>query len=175
MLCENCKKNTATTYIKQTINGQTGEIFLCSACAKKLGMSDYTDMNIGFGPNDLLNQFFGFPSSGSLLTMKEQTVVCPFCSMTETEFYNTGKAGCEKCYSTFKDRFKAIVNKYHGNKKHVGKRPITAKAAEPKETVISLKKQLGEAIKKEDFEQAAVLRDKIKKLSEDKEGGRDNA
>lgn len=174
MLCENCKKNTATTYIKQTINGQSGEIFLCSACAKKLGMSDYPDMTIGFSPDDFLNQFFGFPSAGSLLKKKEETIVCPFCSMTEAEFFNTGKAGCEKCFSTFKDRFKAIVNKYHGNKKHVGKRPLSAKTAEPKETIVSLRKQLNDAIKKEDFEQAAILRDKIKKISSEQEGGREN-
>ena len=38
MLCENCKKNVATTYFKQTVNGKTTEIFLCDECAAKLGL-----------------------------------------------------------------------------------------------------------------------------------------
>lgn len=40
MLCENCKKNTATTHIKRTINGNTQEYHLCSECAKALGMTN---------------------------------------------------------------------------------------------------------------------------------------
>ena len=36
MLCQNCNKNEATTYYKETINGQTRELHLCPECAAKL-------------------------------------------------------------------------------------------------------------------------------------------
>ena len=32
MLCEKCKKNTATTYIKTLVNGKYSEKHLCSEC-----------------------------------------------------------------------------------------------------------------------------------------------
>ena len=33
MLCDNCAKRQATTFIKRTVNGQTQELHLCPQCA----------------------------------------------------------------------------------------------------------------------------------------------
>ena len=168
MLCENCKKNIANTYFKQTVNGKTEEIFLCSECAAKLGVAQTIGQNSDFGFGDLLNQFFAPYSQGKTLSSAKSTAsdipVCPFCSTSEREFFKTGKAGCEKCYATFSRRLAPYLGKLHGNKKHAGKRPISAGATKKSETVEDLKKELTEAVKNEDFEKAVVLRDRIKEL-----------
>lgn len=167
MLCENCKKNMANTYFKQTVNGQTREIFLCSECASKLGLGQSGFGKMGFGLEDLMDEMFGFsPVSAKSLrsNLPGEALVCPFCSMTEQEFFSTGKAGCEKCYSTFRSRLQPLLSKLHGNKKHIGKSPLSSGKKEKKDDAASLKKELSEAIKVEDFEKAAILRDKIRDI-----------
>ena len=40
MLCQNCGKNEATMYFRQTVNGQTKEMHLCPECADQLGVNN---------------------------------------------------------------------------------------------------------------------------------------
>ena len=110
MLCENCKKNIATTYFKQTVNGKSSEIFLCSECAAKLGL-DNSMTNFGF--DSMLPNFF---SAATEL----QEVRCPDCGMLYSDIVKTGRVGCDKCYETFSKRLIGAINRIHGNKKHVG-------------------------------------------------------
>ena len=81
MLCENCKKNTATTYFKQTVNGKTREVFLCSECAAKLGLGD-SFMNFG-------NFGFGFNAMSELLggSAVPSVSTCPICGISLKEVY----------------------------------------------------------------------------------------
>ncbi len=167
MLCENCKKNVANTYFKQTVNGKTSEIFLCSECASKLGVNQTVTSNMDFGFGDLLNEFFSpYYQSKSLSggTKKVERLTCSRCNMTEEEFFRTGKAGCENCYSTFKNRLNTFLNKLHGSKKHLGKTPASAGGKKKTSDIESLRKELAEAVNSENFEKAVVLRDKIKEL-----------
>ena len=151
MLCENCKKNIATTYFKQTVNGKSSEIFLCSECAAKLGL-DNSMTNFGF--DSMLPNFF---SAATEL----QEVRCPDCGMLYSDIVKTGRVGCDKCYETFSKRLTGAINRIHGNKKHVGKVPLSF-AGNKATDIKKLRKELEKAIRDENFEQAAVLRDKIK-------------
>ncbi len=167
MLCENCKKNIANTYFKQTVNGKTEEIFLCSECAAKMGLSHSVGQSQVMGFGDLLNEFFAPYYQTKPLTAKTsvtEIAICPSCSTTEREFIKTGKAGCEKCYSTFKNRLASYLNKLHGNKKHMGKVPLSAGGNKKTDDVAALKQELAQAVKNEDFEKAVLLRDRIKEL-----------
>ena len=40
MLCQNCGKNEATMYFRQTVNGQTKEMHLCPECADQPGVNN---------------------------------------------------------------------------------------------------------------------------------------
>ncbi len=167
MLCENCKKNIANTYFKQTVNGKTSEVFLCSECASKLGVNQTVTSNMNFGFGDLLNDFFAPYYQTKSLTggaKKAEQLTCSYCNMTEEEFFRNGKAGCENCYSAFKNRLNGFLNKLHGSKKHLGKAPASAGVQKKDSDIESLRKELAEAVKSEDFEKAVVLRDKIKEL-----------
>lgn len=168
MLCENCKKNIANTYFKQTVNGKTSEVFLCSECASKLGVNQSVASNMDFGFGDLINEFFSPYYQTKAMpgkTKREDRTVCSVCSMTEEEFFRSGKAGCENCYSAFKNRLTPLLNKIHGNKKHGGKKPVSlGDSKEKAPDVESLRKELAEAVKNEDFEKAVILRDRIKEL-----------
>lgn len=168
MLCENCKKNNATTYFKQNVNGNIQEVYLCSECAAKLDMG---------GMSSSLFDFF-MPSQFRVRAEREQKK----CNCGTT-FYNiskTGKVGCPDCYETFKNELAAVLKKINGAKTHTGRCPERFKNGKVEEnktekvkmsevdTEATLRKQLEDAIKCENFEEAAKIRDRIKALKEEK-------
>lgn len=125
---------------------------------------------------DLFDDFFGgFDKDLHLVfgTPKAQynDEACPVCKTRLSEVSKTGKAGCSKCYTVFRPQFEYMLAKIHSNTQHTGK--VSEHAGERikvKKELESLNAQLQEAIAKQDFEQAAVLRDQIKVLR-DKEVG----
>ena len=158
MLCEKCGKNNATVMYTQIINGQKSTLNICSACASGESIFD------NFG--SLLN--FGVRPSA-------QNTVCPVCNMTLSEFSRKGKAGCGECYNTFRSHAGAMLRKIHGSAKHINVQESDApekqevkQETKPKNPLEELKEQLKCAIAEENFEQAAVLRDKIRE--EEKKG-----
>lgn len=155
MLCENCKKNAATTYLKQTLNGQTTEIFLCDECAGKLGV-DKGIKNFGAGLGSMLPELFR--QSGEIAELR-----CPTCGTLYSTISKSGMVGCDRCYNVFAQRLDPVIKRMHGSRKHVGK--VSASFAKsPENKTDALKRQLRQAIEKEDFEAAAILRDKIRNI-----------
>ncbi|MBQ4160178.1 MAG: UvrB/UvrC motif-containing protein [Peptococcaceae bacterium] len=125
---------------------------------------------------DLFDDFFGgFDKDLHLVfgTPKAQynDEMCPVCKTRLSEVAKTGKAGCSKCYTVFRPQLEYMLGRIHSNTKHAGK--VSESAGERikvKKELEKLQKDLQTAIAKQDFEQAAVLRDQIKALH-DKEVG----
>ena len=163
MLCQNCGKYDATTHLKRIINGESAEAHLCSDCAHALG---YGDVFGGFGNtfSDLLGSFFSEPASA----LGSRTLRCEKCGNTFNDIVNSGKIGCADCYRTFYDKLLPSLQRIHGKTKHEGKVPTLTQADDNKITVslISLEAQLKEAVDNQDFERAAVIRDRINELKE---------
>ena len=85
--------------------------------------------------------------------------------------------GCADCYDKFFDKLLPSIQRIHGRTRHVGSVPVTvtettASAQSKPETaedrIAALEAEMKKAIEAQNFEQAAVLRDKIKELKEDK-------
>jgi protein arginine kinase activator len=89
--------------------------------------------------------------------VKKNVKTCKTCGTTIQDIANTSRIGCPDCYTTFKEELKPFIMNFHKAYKHIGKSP---KRIDNKD----LKKALEEAVKKEDYELAAKLRDDIKKL-----------
>lgn len=86
------------------------------------------------------------------------------------EFSNNGKIGCHDCYDAFFDNLMPVVKRIHGNSRHVGKIPNRGGGElRIKSEIEKLKSELNTAIKEQEFEHAAELRDKIKDLENGKE------
>ncbi len=170
MLCQNCGKNEATTHIKQIINGDMAESHLCSDCAAHLG---YSDMFSGFGLN-LSELFGGFLGDMKPAVSAGKAPRCPKCGSSFDEIVRDGKVGCADCYRTFYDRLLPSIQRIHGKIKHSGK-TVVAAPAQPKvetkeEKIEKLKAAMNDSVAKQDFENAAKIRDEIKLL----EGGENN-
>ena len=167
MLCQNCGKNEATTHIKQIINGDMAESHLCSDCASHLG---YSDMFSGFGLN--LSELFGGFLGDMMPTLSAgNSQRCPKCGTSFDEIARSGKVGCADCYRTFYDKLLPSIQRIHGKIKHSGKTVATAPEQQKSETteekIAKLKSAMNDAVAKQDFENAAKIRDEIKAL----EGG----
>ncbi len=166
MLCQNCGKNEATTHIKRVVNGDTTQTHLCAECAKAMG---YGDMFSGFGLN--LDDFFGGFLGDTVQKLSAQSEQrCQKCGNTFSDIVNSGKVGCSECYKIFYDKLLPSVQRIHGRIQHNGKQAVkietTAENIEKpqQDPIEEMKNQLAKAIENQEFEQAAVLRDKIKEL-----------
>ena len=168
MLCENCKKNNASVFYEENINGTVTSYSLCSECAGKLNKcGDISDIFTlpylsSFG-GGLLNGLF---SQKDAITANE--AVCPLCRSSFSDIKSSGKAGCPQCYTTFGDKLKGAIYSIHGNARHTGRSPSKFVEANENEIKISsLKSRLKDAINEENFELAATLRDEIKELKKE--------
>jgi len=171
MLCQNCGKNTATTHIKSVVNGMLTEYDLCAECAREKGYTNFFK-DFGWDLGNLMGGFIG--------TQPEKSTVqrCPKCGASFAEISESGKIGCAECYTVFRERLMPTVSRIHGTAKHKGKIPGTSalRIVEPagKISVVRVdqleqkRAMLRAAIERQDFEQAAVLRDEIRAM--EKEG-----
>lgn len=169
MKCQNCGMHDANVKYTQIINGKKEELFLCDTCAHKMKL----DMNFKFGFDDIFSSFFAEPKLVRPIEITEG-LVCDACGMKYDEFAKNGMLGCENCYRVFNKRLDNVLKKLHGNNRHIEEeRPqvITkntkTKKKTKKEEIQELREKLNNCIKSEDYEQAAILRDKIKKLEKE--------
>ena len=176
MLCEKCKKRTATVFYNENINGKTRAYSLCGECAGKLrekgDLQDITSMMSSFADpfsamhDELFGGFFGMPALKSHTTHRK----CGFCGSTYAEIVQNGKVGCPECYTTFRDELSRTLRSIHGTTTHTGEVPSRHRAKQERtRRMDKLKNQLREAIENENYERAAALRDEIRKLQSENE------
>lgn len=164
MLCQSCSKNIATTHIKTVINGELTEYILCSECAQKLGyLNPFESFDGSF--ENFLGSFLGNNLQENYF---HDTTRCNKCGSSFEDIVNSGKVGCENCYKIFYEKMIPSIERMHGNTKHVGKVSLNAGSKAKIASEIEKKKLLlKEAIDKQEFEQAAKIRDQIKKMKEE--------
>ena len=189
MLCEKCGKNEATYYYHENVNGKERTFRLCSDCAGEMEKSGdlpslerdsfFEDFDSFFedslfpnpfrSMNSLLSGFFGGDralSSGEK-TPKSGEKTCPGCGMTLKEFATRG-AGCPKCYETFEKELAPTVSRVSGGSAHKGHAPAKFRdRIERKRRIEALEAERQEAVKNENYERAAEIRDELKALREE--------
>ncbi len=95
-------------------------------------------------------------------------LVCPTCKYTEDSFNKNGRLGCPHCYEIFQENINKILPEMHRGTAHRGKVPAHLESSIRKENQIqALEKDLQEAIRIENFEEAAKLRDSLRSLRDD--------
>ncbi len=167
MLCESCEKRQATTHIKTIMNGELKEFNLCPECAKKLGYGSFFN-NLGFDFDKLFGSFMdGF-------TTESNAKRCKQCGSSFEDIAKSGKVGCANCYETFYEELMPSIQRIHGRTSHTGKLAHSAGTEVRLRNEISkYKLQLEKAIKEQEFEKAAELRDRIKELEQNSVHGKE--
>jgi protein arginine kinase activator len=80
---------------------------------------------------------------------------CPKCNHSIEDIIKISKLGCAECYNHFKKELTPVIDKIHKSIQHKGKIPNNLSSKSKKE----LKKELKDAIAKEDYNKAIKIRD----------------
>ncbi|WP_062196979.1 UvrB/UvrC motif-containing protein [Massilibacterium senegalense] len=166
MLCQQCQQREATLHFTKIVNGQVEEVHVCEQCAREKGK--HIPGSNSFSIHDLLSGLLSFeqPFQQKQSVSYVQEEHCPTCNMTFEQVVKRGRFGCTDCYHTFKNRIDPILKRVHGgNTEHRGKVPKRAGVdLHMKKQIEELKRQLQQCVEKEAFEEAATIRDQIKRL-----------
>ena len=166
MLCERCNQKLATIYLTKIVNGQKTDHKFCIDCAKKENAFPITtDGSISV--DSLLKGFFGADKT-SEQNKDAVNIVCPLCGMDLLKLAERGRFGCDKCYDVFDETALKTIKRIHGHKRHMGKIPRRAGGTlNMKKRMADLRSTLEAHVLKEEYEEAASLRDEIKKLEKE--------
>lgn len=183
MLCERCRIREANIKYTEVINGVKKEHNLCAQCAKEMDFGPYSAIfDSEFPLGKLLSGLLGIGQE----TQEEKSykrIVCPVCKTSYDDFVEKSCFGCQDCYSVFDPLIRDNIKKIQGSDCHVGKVPKFQeegiRAHEDKagksgqkqemtaeEKIAVLQARLKEALQREEYEEAAVCRDEIRRLKE---------
>lgn len=181
MKCDHCDKE-ATVHDTVLRDGAWVEVHCCEACAAKQGLA-------GPGPtlNELLTNFILPQVAGEKprpKAAKPKTPACANCGFTFEQFRQAGLLGCPECYAAFESLLLPLLERAHeGSAQHIGKIPrrmsesgsakseledarALAAKREQLERERILRRQLDDAVKTEQYELAAKIRDQLQRLSQ---------
>ena len=170
MLCDRCGKMEATIQYVQIINGSKQEIYLCSRCGKEVGVDDFSmpiDLSTFFG------EIFGEYNIPRL--NRNIDLICNNCKTSFEEFLNTGKIGCANCYKSFEKKLNPILKRIQGGNEYLGESKQETTIGKIKKeqedisndnTIKELENQIKKYVKEEKYEEAAKIRDEIKRIKE---------
>jgi len=175
MLCEKCQVRPASLHFTKIINGLKNELHLCEQCAKENEEFSFESQD-PFSFHHLLSGLLNFDQmmGGTSIKTNIESLRCKACGLTFNQFKKTGKFGCNDCYQHFETQLEPIFRRVHGNSLHSGKVPVRSGGKiKLKKEIDTLKNRLQEKVTAEEFEEAAKLRDEIKKLEQkfSKNGG----
>lgn len=175
MNCDRCGLRPGTIRYTELSEGRAQKQLVCAECARELG----------FGPEDpsevpgaaesvappappAVAKLFGVVSieaalSGDAAPAETQDDRrCPECGLTATGFRAQSLFGCPSCYATFEDSLDPLLKRLHGAVAHRGRIPSGSTAASEAEPG-QLRRELDDAIREQDYERAARLRDRLSK------------
>ena len=182
MLCQICKANPATIHIQEIANGERNTLHICAECAKKRDLAEDSDANSHF--HEMLERLTQAIANSADLKLAElfeqkktpaeeeqQDLDCTVCGTTFQSYRKTGKLGCASCYVQFGQLIVPELALMHHGSVHCGKTPpetveqwqdpAVSERINLRRELERLCKGLDESIRREEFELAAELRDKI--------------
>ena len=175
MTCDICAKKKATVHLTEIVDEQMSEMHLCEECARQKS----SQMEQQFGLADLLAGLSDPSKTPASKDSEKSVLQCARCGLPYEDFRKFGRLGCGDCYTSFKEHLTGLLRKSHGSNKYLGKTPSSyqgdpkapllegaAMALLPSDDLSDLKHQLQSAIASEDFEKAAIIRDKIRNLEQ---------
>lgn len=188
MLCGICKAREATVFYTEIVGGTKKEQYLCEECAAK---STSLRLKAPFGGEEfsLGGLLLGLFENGSADAGGEEKteeagrgLSCSGCGMTYAEFKEKGQFGCASCYKEFGRLLLRNMRNIQGSDAHTGKHPknvVAHKAQTPEkeaDETLSLDEtqrltlQLEQAVEREEYELAALLRDRIRERKRQEAG-----
>ncbi|NLD98351.1 MAG: hypothetical protein GX640_00620 [Fibrobacter sp.] len=153
-MCDECGINPANVHLTQILQNETQVFHLCDECARKKGI------NITIQEEN--TEEIDKPEGAN------NDIICSRCGLKFSDFRSKGWLGCAECYNSFEKEIDELLVQVHGSAIHKGKKYFglgTGYQNIPGE-IKRLRHELAVAIKNEEFEQAAKIRDTIHNLKQ---------
>ncbi|QRN85046.1 UvrB/UvrC motif-containing protein [Clostridia bacterium] len=168
MLCSRCKKREATVHIVRMSDNKKSQMDLCPVCAEQYYKRMKDKMVFSQDGSTLLKAILANPQDfGIMFNGGVDDKRCPVCGTSGKMIRKTGLAGCPECYHVFEAELQPIIDKVQKANEHCGYVPKGMLATlEKKKTLQDLQQEISELIEKEQYEEAAVVRDKIRALED---------
>jgi protein arginine kinase activator len=165
MKCEvqSCE-NEATVHLTEIREGKKHEMHLCERCAQEKGLPGKSHFSISDLLAGIASQAQAQPTAKA---KRGKEAACPVCTTTLTQFQSSGRFGCPDCYTVFKEDVQGLVEKIHDSSQHIGKVPkrVSSEISLQKD-IRQLQVELKRAVRREDYENAAAVRDQIRQMEE---------
>ena len=156
MLCEECGIREAQVTVTTVVNGEKNQLRLCRECVKK------------YQPGGDMSGLLAAILSSMAKAHAANDKVCSHCGMSLAEFRKGGVLGCAGCYEDFREELKPVLTKIQGRSQHAGRRPRGGEVQEARLSRIrDLRAEMEKAVREERYEDAAVLRDRIRALRDE--------
>jgi protein arginine kinase activator len=183
--CQLCSKRPATTHLTELdpFTGQRQELHICATCIQRLNLKLESGPPpiaeiLGMKPDDVSSvKMKAIPNINAPAAHKPDSV-CPHCGLAFGEFGSGKLFGCAHDYGAFGEKIEALLQNYHGSARHVGRVPGSttptnsidhAQAAHDEalsDRRARLDAALRDAVVSENYENAAKIRDELKRLDE---------
>ena len=181
MLCQICKAKPATIHIQEIADGEATTLHICADCARKRNIDD-GNANSHF--HEMLERLTQAIANSAELKLaglfdtppqpeeeETQDLECTVCGTTFKSWKKTGRLGCAACYEQFAQLLIPEFPLVHHGSVHCGKTPpetveqwqdpVVSERIQLRRELERLCRGLDESIRREEFEQAAELRDRI--------------
>lgn len=164
MKCQVCNERDAAIIVAMNNGKEENSMYVCHRCIQNMGI----DLH-----KTILDQIVNQLSQIS----KQENIVCENCGMTLREFSETGRYGCAKCNEFFESKREDSKKEMELQNKKATQQDIENRKrieqyfssnSDSKtskfHSILSIKKLLDTAIADENYEEAAKLRDQLRKL-----------
>jgi len=161
-------------FLTQIVNGQVTELSLCEQCAKERGLFDPQSLTFAekFFPEEFRNRVDQIvreltheeaqsDARSTQKTTPDTLTQCPVCHFSLEDYRKTNRLGCPDCYAVFAHELETAADSPSAE----SAADDTSSEASPALTRARLETELREAVEKEDYETAALLRDQLNNLS----------
>jgi protein arginine kinase activator len=174
--CQLCSKRPATTHLTELDpdSGQRQELHICATCIQRLDLKLENGpppiaVILGMKSDDASSAKIKISGHLNLTTVTKGEERCPHCGLAFSEFGSGKLFGCAHDYTAFGDKVDTLLRNYHGTTQHTGRRP-GSEPETPQDAVTARRAKLDaalrEAVVNENYENAAKLRDELKRLDE---------
>ena len=162
MICQKCHKNLATARYAEVVDGKVTDLHLCVDCMKR-----YQDNVVtGFELTGPVSKG-GAPQSAPE-TPAAVVRVCRQCGTALRDVLRNGRVGCAQCYEVFSEQLDPILRGLHTSIRRRGKTQNVSDQRERLRSDLQAKRALlRSALKLENYEEAALLRDGVRALEEE--------
>ena len=164
MKCQFCS-NPATVHLTDIVNNQKKELHLCQSCAEAQHLVKKEELNLPAILQSLIGQHLGAQ------TDELARLACPACGIKYMEFRAQGRLGCPHDYAVFRKGLLPLLERIHRQTHHVGKSPRRGDSAGRQDELMDLRRRLRDAVDAEAYEEAARLRDLLRKKEATDESG----